>query len=215
MTVTTVEVVLARVETLDAPEGLLDDAERARADAFSDAGARARFVTAHALLRTVVGARIGVPAQHVRVRQTCADCGGPHGCPQVDGVHVSQSSSGDLVVVAVCLDVPVGVDIETVSATGFPGFDDVALTGDERAALAATSAVDRSRLRALWWTRKEAVLKARGVGLRTDPRSVSVHPPSPAMAEVRVPEGYVCSVAVTAGRVHISDAWAAEEARSA
>lgn len=59
------------------------------------------------------------------------------------------------------------------------GFDGVALHDLERAALGAMPADARRSARATWWTRKEAVLKALGDGLRTDPATIATTPPSP------------------------------------
>jgi 4'-phosphopantetheinyl transferase len=54
----------------------------------------------------------------------------------------------------------------------FAGFDDVALTPAERQVLAGLPP-DRAALwRTAAWARKEALLKARGTGLRVDPASV-------------------------------------------
>jgi 4'-phosphopantetheinyl transferase len=66
----------------------------------------------------------------------------------------------------------VGVDLEQSSGAGFPGFDDVALTPTERQRLAALAPGDATPWRAAAWARKEALLKARGTGLRIDPASV-------------------------------------------
>ena len=61
----------------------------------------------------------------------------------------------------------------------FPGFDDVALTPAERQLLAALPPEEAMPWRAAAWARKEALLKARGTGLRVDPASVE------AFAELR------------------------------
>lgn len=113
----------------------------------------------------------------VSIEQRCERCGGAHGRPRVltpSGVRVSLSRAGDRVVVAVSLMEPIGVDIESVSAVGRAGFDDVAFNGLERAALHALPARDRDRARALLWTSKEAVLKLSGEGLTVDPRELTV-----------------------------------------
>ncbi|WP_346925639.1 4'-phosphopantetheinyl transferase superfamily protein [uncultured Arthrobacter sp.] len=66
----------------------------------------------------------------------------------------------------------VGVDLEHGAGVGFPGFDDVALTPAERQLLAALAPEEAMPWRAAAWARKEALLKARGTGLRVDPASV-------------------------------------------
>ena len=59
--------------TLDGPElyaaaQLLDDGERRRAGALSEPSARRRFVTAHAMLRVLVGQRIEIGRASCRER---------------------------------------------------------------------------------------------------------------------------------------------------
>ncbi|MFD0746823.1 4'-phosphopantetheinyl transferase family protein [Phytohabitans flavus] len=85
--------------------GLLDERERARAGAL-DPVRRRRFVAAHGAARLLVGARVGVAPQLVRWTF------GPHGKPEVDGVRVSLSHSGDLAAVALTPARAVGVDVQ-------------------------------------------------------------------------------------------------------
>lgn len=139
------------------------------------------------VLRDLLG---DVPA----VDRSCPDCDRQHGKPVLDHptLHVSTASSGGLSVVAVA-DVLVGVDVERADATRFEGFDEVVLAPGE---VAATP-----HERAVLWTRKEAVLKATGEGLRTDPRTVDVTTPSDRWRfhDVEVPEGWVAVAAVLTG----------------
>lgn len=113
----------------------------------------------------------------VTVEQRCERCDGAHGRPRVlapSGVYVSLSRAGDTAVVAVSLAGSIGVDIESVSAVGRAGFDDVAFNSLERTALAAVPLAERDRARARLWTTKEALLKLSGDGLTVDPREVTV-----------------------------------------
>lgn len=139
-----------------------------------------------------------------RVDRRCPDCDRPHGKPVLDHPthHVSTSLSRGLAVVAVCDDGPVGVDVEHADATRFAGFDGVALAPGEQAR--------DSRERAVLWSRKEAVLKATGEGLRTDPRTVEVGDPAlppgrepvrgAVLVDVGVPLPWVAAAAVLAPR---------------
>jgi 4'-phosphopantetheinyl transferase len=132
--------------------------------------------TDRALLAAVV-ARVCPERGPVTIEQCCERCGGAHGRPRVlapAGVHVSLSRAGDTVVVAVSLVGPIGVDIESVSAVGRAGFDDVAFSIGERATLEAVPPSERDEARAGLWTTKEALLKLSGEGLTVDPREVTV-----------------------------------------
>ncbi len=128
---------------------------------------------AYGILRAEVARLLGSAAGEVVVAHRCPHCGSAdHGRPLVvlpDGrrpPHVSIGRTRGLTVVAVSEAGSVGVDVEPVGAASFDGFDDVALHPAERAATAG----ERTRS----WVRKEALLKATGAGLRTDPREVRV-----------------------------------------
>lgn len=144
---------------------LLDEPTRAGLPARSADTA----ASAHALLRLVLSDLTARAPHEHRIDHLCATCGGDdHGRPVLHGaaLHVSLSRTRTAVAVAVSADAPVGIDVEQVAAAGFDGFDDVALAAGERAGDA------QARARA--WSRKEAVLKARGTGLSVDPRTVDV-----------------------------------------
>jgi 4'-phosphopantetheinyl transferase len=139
---------------------------------------------------------------------------------------VSLSYTGNRVLVALCADAPVGVDVERWAATDFPGFSSVALTQPEARELLAFRSSERQVAKAIWWVRKEAALKATGHGLRVDTASVRVSPPDqpprllawddpevPAptltMADIPTQGSYAAAVAVLAElelRVELRDA---------
>ncbi|WP_158250951.1 4'-phosphopantetheinyl transferase superfamily protein [Cryobacterium sp. Y82] len=130
---------------------------------------RARLTAAVALVCSARGP--------VTIEQRCEHCGGAHGRPRVlapSAVHVSLSRAGHTVAVAVSLVGQIGVDIESVTAVGRAGFDDVAFNATERTALAAVPIGERDRARARIWTTKEALLKLSGQGLTVDPRELTV-----------------------------------------
>lgn len=175
-----VQVELAEALIVDDPSlrDLLDDTELARAE-------RKRvptpFVSAHALVRTVLGDRLGVAPQDLRFRRLCPTCGSrQHGKPTLADhprIAFSLSYTDTLAVVAVTEGVEVGVDVEHVSEADFGGFARVTLAQDEVDAFEGLHGPDLLCARAQVWSRKEAILKATGHGLVVDPTEVVVSAP--------------------------------------
>ena len=154
--------------------GLLDQAERQRWAAYRRDADRQRFLVGCALAKTVIAAAAGQRPSQVSFDRACPQCGQPHGKPVVrgGGLEHSVAHSGDLVAVAVAR-APVGVDVEQLDGRAYRlgGGDPEALArlvlaDEERAVLAAADQSARSRAFLVAWTRKEAVTKAKGDGLR-------------------------------------------------
>jgi 4'-phosphopantetheinyl transferase len=101
----------------------------------------------------------------------------PTGKPELDGsdLTVGLAHSGEAVLVAIASSGDVGVDVEALrsDAAGW-ALVDHALTEGERAPLEALAPPDRAEAFLRTWTRKEAILKAAGVGLGLDPRRVEL-----------------------------------------
>lgn len=111
---------------------------------------------ARALARQLVRDRTG--RDDVRFAQTCAECGGPHGRPQVvgGGVHVGWSRTAGLVA-AVVADVPCAVDVESLPSLRTTTLPLALLDSRERAWTAAQP--DPARAFAELWVRKEVLVK--------------------------------------------------------
>ncbi|MFD0019623.1 4'-phosphopantetheinyl transferase family protein [Streptomyces sp. NPDC058382] len=189
---------------------ILDAQELGRAGSLISEADRHCYVASHVALRLLLGARLGVAPDAVRLtREPCPSCGGPHGRPATDGdVHFSLSHTRGVALLAFA-DTPVGVDVE-----GAPRARTVSEIGDqlhpaERRELAELPQEHRPAAFVRAWTRKEAYLKGKGIGLAgglahdyvgTGPRPQ----PGPAgwtVTDVAVPAGYAAAVAVrTAGR---------------
>lgn len=188
-------VALAAVRLSDVDLALaesLDEAEHSRAAAFRSAAQRHRFLAGRIALRLHISELTGLVPSSLKPCYSCPSCrnhrGPGHGAPQYQlpsgdtAVRASLSRSGDWCLLAVTFDdniTGIGVDIEEKSRAGFGGFDSVALTANERDQLeggpATAAAASRTRL----WVRKEAVLKALGTGLATDPALVDVSGATP------------------------------------
>ncbi|GAA2467546.1 4'-phosphopantetheinyl transferase family protein [Terrabacter carboxydivorans] len=145
--------------------GSLDEHERERWSRLTDASAARAYLALHLLARSEVGRLLGRPPGSLRFDRTCPDCDRQHGRPLLvddPGLHLSLSRAGTVVALALSRSGAVGVDVEQGAGTRFEGFGQVALHPSER-----EGGVDN----ALAWVRKEACLKALGVGLRVEPAS--------------------------------------------
>jgi 4'-phosphopantetheinyl transferase len=149
----------------------LDAGEQARAARFVHALHRRRYVAAHAALRARLADATGEAANRLQLRDDA------RGKPQLAhpvGWQFNLSHSEDWALVGLQRGTaPIGVDIEIVR----PVEEALALadrhyTPSEQAAVAAAAdGVARQRAFLRVWTRKEACLKAVGLGLRLAPSS--------------------------------------------
>lgn len=185
----------------------LDQAETLRRSRFRSADDRDRFTLAAAMLRAIAAQEPGRRPADVVVDRRCPECGEPHGRPRLPGgrLHASITHSGDLVAVAVTAAGPVGVDVEQTAAIDYQPLLRSVCTPAEQAF------VHGLRDFLTYWTRKEAVLKATGYGLRMPMTNLAVtrptEPPgltridagSPSacrMADLELRDGYVGAAAV-------------------
>ncbi|MFF9058324.1 4'-phosphopantetheinyl transferase family protein [Streptomyces sp. NPDC014882] len=176
---------------------LLDAVERARHEATVRPADKARFLVGCALSRIALGELLGVPPADVPLRRVCPRCGGPHGkvrlavpegSPYAD-VDFSVTHSGEVVGVAVCRGAAVGLDVEDGGvALDVDAAARAALGDGELRALYAGPPAGRRTAFLRTWTRKEAVLKALGVGLHAPLRELELSPPDAAPAVLGWPE---------------------------
>ncbi len=147
--------------------GVLSPPERARRETLRSARDRSRYAASHAALHRLLGAYLGCTPEAVRLVT------GPWGKPALDPrthsspVWFNMAASGPLALIAVTRAAEVGVDLEELAP--FPDLSEVAadhFSPEERAAIAATTGAERLATFYRCWTRKEAYLKALGVGLR-------------------------------------------------
>ena len=175
---------------LAAHREILDHAERQRMHSFYFAPDRDRYAVAHANLRRILGGYLHQPAEQICFRSN--RFGKPELAEADPSLHFSLSHSQSIAVLAVARGLPLGVDVEDVR----PIEAEVADTH-----FSARELRDLSELQGeAWlsgfyrcWTRKEAILKAEGVGLHRalDSFDVSSLPDAPAeLLETRTPFQY-------------------------
>ncbi len=155
---------------------LLDRAEQERIPLLRKTDDRRRFIAGRALLRTAAAGYLGLAPRRLEVVARCPDCSRNHGKPELPGtgLQVSVSHSGDRVGVAVTRAGAVGIDVEEISTSVSPAeLLPHVLGAAEPCTSAHTTASGFHRM----WTRKEAVLKATGEGLRVPLSEVGVSAP--------------------------------------
>jgi 4'-phosphopantetheinyl transferase len=160
-----------------------------------------RSLVSHVALRLVLGEITGTAPERLRFERRCGHCGGAgHGKPRLAGrsdLDFSISHSGELALIAVARGRRVGADVERVRPrTDVLAIARGSLSARERRAIEAL-ATDEARREAFFrcWTRKEAYLKALGVGLAggldTDPEQARGWQ----IRSLPAPPGYMAAVA--------------------
>lgn len=143
---------------------VLGSDEADRAGRLRDRARMQAYVHAHACLRLLLARHLGDTAA-----PAIAFAAGPAGKPRLDrepaSVHFSLSYRSGFVAIALG-DAPLGVDVERVEdGIDMAGIAQRFFAPDEQAHLAATSPAARRRAFFALWTRKEALVKAAGVGV--------------------------------------------------
>ena len=216
---------------------LLDRGEQERFGRLQRSRDRERFVVGAALARTMVAEYAGTSPGDIGLDRTCQACGAPHGKPRVVGcdpaVELSISHSGARVAVALALGTPVGIDVEwgDGDATARLELLDDVLRPEETRRLRELPRQDRVAGFLTYWTRKEALLKATGEGLRVslasfavtglgEPGRLQAWPARPRMCErvtltdLTPGAAYVASLAVLDGARRVVESAASERLAS-
>lgn len=194
--------------------GLLAPEEQARVARKRMLADARRVLTSRACLRLLLGGYIDVPPASVALAATAN--GKPHlaAPPAPPLLEFNASHSGDWVVLAFARGLPIGVDVECHRELEFSELVNAFFSPQERETWSKLPAADHTHAFFSAWTRKEAYLKALGLGLLQsldsfsvtfgfDPTSELVGCASDAsapqrwlIASVDVAPGYACALAV-------------------
>jgi len=144
---------------------ILSPDERERADRFHFEVDRRRAVIGRGWLRLLLGQILNLPANELQFEYD--EFEKPGLIPGQDlPLQFNVSHSGDLILIAIAIGRAVGVDVERIRTDLDP--DSIAarfFSAGERKILASLAGPARYQAFFTCWTRKEAYLKARGVGL--------------------------------------------------
>jgi 4'-phosphopantetheinyl transferase len=170
---------------------ILSAGERSRCGRFIRQADRARFAAAHAAVRRLLSCYLAAGPAEIRFGRTpCCECGSTeHGPPRIDwpstDITCNLSGSGDHWLLAVTRGRRVGVDIEVPRDVDTGQLAPTCLTAAEQQYLSAHREDGQLDVFYRCWTRKEAVLKACGVGLSSSLRELEVAPGRASPVEVR------------------------------
>ena len=158
-----------------------DECDRARKFHFEKD--RRHWIVAHGILRLLLGRYLDVEAHELQF--VTNDYGKPSLVqpPHEAFLHFNLSHSGEIALYAFAYDMHLGIDVEYMR--GLRDYEEVAthyFSSYECAVLSALPASLREEAFYTCWTRKEAYIKARGMGLSQplDEFDVSLSPSEPA-----------------------------------
>jgi len=172
----TLDLDLAPQDTLESLASLLSADEQFRASRLAFAVDRRRFIVCRAMLRRAIGGYLGVEPASLRFELN------PWNKPYLAGgenLRFNVSHSGGTALFVFTTGVEAGIDIEHINSR--IGVFEVAahcFSDDEQAALLTVPDAELQAAFFACWSRKEAYIKARGMGLSLDLRSfdVSINP---------------------------------------
>ncbi|MGC4060537.1 MAG: 4'-phosphopantetheinyl transferase superfamily protein [Aquabacterium sp.] len=171
-----------------------DADEQARAGRFRFEVHARRYRAAHAAMRQIMGAQLGVHAASLRWRIGARDK--PH-LQDHAGWHFNLSHSGDWALLGMSPSLPIGVDIEChKEMRDMAGIVGHQFSAVEQAAYARLHSGDQTDWFFSMWSRKEACLKALGSGLSVSSQTFDVDA-SQACVDTAVPvNGQLCAMTV-------------------
>ena len=152
---------LRLIDARDASRSLSAE-EHARAAAFVFDRDRDRYRAGRALLRGLLSSYTGTAASELQLGAR------EHAKPQLagDAIQFNVSHCADIYVLALCAESQIGVDVEAARIV-HDAFQlgEMVFSADEKAQLARCESHDINAAFLRGWTRKEAYIKALGVGL--------------------------------------------------
>ena len=204
-------------------EAALSREERDRARRFQFAEHRLAYEFAHGVLREVLGGYLERPPGDIRFREN--SFGKPF-LDEADGdraVEFNLSHAGRVVLIGVCRGRRIGIDVEEIRAVDdLAGICESCFTSRETAFIFRQPGAERMRAFFRCWTRKEAYVKALGMGLSIPLHSFdtlidhelpcgfveggygSEDGATWQVSDLDAPEGYAAAIALERGAAHLT-----------
>lgn len=186
--------------------------EQLRADRLLDPLKADRFRSCRGLLREILGRYLGVQPDTLHFAE--GEYGKPYLCDRARNIlplHFNLSHAGSMFLLAVAADREVGIDIEQIREdTPVLAMARLAFSPCEQQTLSALPVHQQRSAFYRCWTRKEACMKACGMGfnLQSNSFTVSLLPETPVslflpgdtsqwlLLDIPVPENYCATLAV-------------------
>ncbi|ASQ46396.1 4'-phosphopantetheinyl transferase family protein [Legionella clemsonensis] len=161
---------------------IIDEEERHRAQRFHFPHHQRRFAVSHAMLRAILGRYLKHPPSELLFTY------GSHGKPSVKSLcnlEFNLTHSGELALLAIGQQFPLGIDIEFFSARPYLGLAKTVFSALEVAQLSALPPWMQPLGFFHVWSQKEALIKACGLGLSYPTKNfeVTVIPPAKTSVE--------------------------------
>ena len=165
---------------------LLSAKEKERSERLKFYKHRKRFIAAHGFMRSVLENYIETPASEIIFSSN--DKGKPALDKQTHhtNIHFNLSHSNNIALLAICLNHEIGVDIEYLDRKNdWKGIIKRFYTPAEQADIFKLPENQQQNAFFQMWTRKEAYMKALGLGLHLSPNkfSLTVPPEKPALVK--------------------------------
>lgn len=165
-------------DRVDACRRVLASDELDRASRFRGADLQRRFIVRRWARRRILCSALGVPPESLRF--DVGAHGKPTLAPRPGGAAVYDlqfncSASGDLALIAIARQGPIGVDLERIEpANADRSTAERFMSPGELMKFQAAATADRLSQFFSCWARKESILKADGRGLALDPRQIDL-----------------------------------------
>ncbi|MDQ0176610.1 4'-phosphopantetheinyl transferase family protein [Bacillus chungangensis] len=163
---------------------LISSEENERYVSFRRSKDRDRALVSYSLVRLVLAHYTDLQPYELNIIRTCPQCGKSHGKPRLvmhpdDHLQFNVSHSGNIVIMAVTVENPVGIDVEQIDPRlSAEELIKKVLSPSERQVLFQLPKEERVQHFYTYWTRKEAILKATGQGLTIPLEHVTVSCPT-------------------------------------